>query len=470
MENSNYKNTQSLSLLSSLFFMWGFITCMNDILIPYLKSIFDLQYFEASLVQFAFFGAYFMGSVLYFFISVSFGDPINKIGYKKGIVIGLLISAASCALFIPAANLEIYFLFLAALFCLGLGFTILQISANPYVAILGKPETASSRLNLAQGFNSLGTFIAPLLGGYLIFEYFAEQGGANAVKTPYLLLSGVLFALAIFMNFVKLPKFQNEDKLVAGFNIFNFNQVNYGMLAIFMYVGAEVAIGSFLINFLGLEEIMGMEKKDADSYLSLYWGGAMIGRFVGAISLNQNKKLNQKSNFMILVALGLFLIVYGGNYLNNQMSYSEIRPLLIFIGINLLGFVLGKSLPSRTLGIFATIAIILLSITIFGKGEIAMWTLIGVGLFNSIMWSNIFTISIDGLKEYTSQASSLLVMMILGGALMPPIQALVADSFKTPNNNDAGLQISFIIPLLCYVYLAIYGFFLNPKENKKASI
>jgi MFS transporter, FHS family, L-fucose permease len=254
--------TSSLIILTTLFFMWGFLTCMNDILIPYLKEIFVLKYWQAMLIQFCFFGAYFIGSLIYYLLSLRIGDPINRIGYKNGIIIGLVISGLGCLLFFPAAEFKMYGFFLGALFILGLGFTMLQIAANPYVAILGRPETASSRLNMSQAFNSLGTTIAPILGGYLIYEYFFSHGssGGEAVKIPYIIFGLIFFVGAVVFKFVKLPKFVNEDEVVKGTGALKFKNLSYGTLAIFMYVGGEVAIGSFLINFIGLESIMGLEE------------------------------------------------------------------------------------------------------------------------------------------------------------------------------------------------------------------
>jgi FHS family L-fucose permease-like MFS transporter len=440
----------AFALLTMLFFMWGFITCLNDILIPYLKAVFELNYFEAMLIQFAFFGAYFVGSVIYFFISMTSGDPIAKMGYKNGIILGLVIGALGCVLFIPAAEYLMYGFFLGALFCLGLGLTILQIAANPYVAILGSPKTASSRLNLAQGFNSFGYTIAPVIGGYFIFSFFGGEDvvGADALKIPYLGLSGMFLLLALIIKINPLPKLINNEIIEKGAGALKFRHLVLGMVAIFMYVGAEVSIGSILVNFFGLPEIAGLDETDASTFLSFYWGGAMIGRFLGAISLS-NIASNKKYGLMIIVAIAAFLIIYGVVYINTGVSFQEIAPYLIFVLLNLLAFRLGNSNPQRTLAIFAGIAMLLLVIVVFTSGKVAFWSVIAIGLFNSIMWSNVFTLAIDGLGKYTSQASSLLVMAILGGALVPVIQGALADT--------VGLQLSFAMPIICYIYLMYYG-------------
>src|SRR5690606_15810116 len=306
---SNYN--VSLATLTTLFFMWGFITCNNDFLIPHLKELFQLSYFQAMLVQFAFFGAYFIGSIAYFAISYFYGDPINKIGYKGGIIIGLLISAVGCVLFYPAEMLAVYSMFLFALFTLGLGFTLLQISANPYVAILGQPEGASSRLNLAQAFNSLGTTIAPVLGGYLIFEFFAEGGKITpeATKVPYLIFGLLFVLLAVLVAIIKLPRFKAEEVGGRKLGALAFPQLRGGVLGIFFYVGAEVAIGSLIISFISQPDIMGLDEQIGKNYLSLYWGGAMIGRFLGAISLNGKLIGTKKAVYMVLAAAAVFGVI-----------------------------------------------------------------------------------------------------------------------------------------------------------------
>ncbi|MGK6351776.1 sugar MFS transporter [Parapedobacter sp. DT-150] len=448
---SNYN--VSLATLTTLFFMWGFITCMNDILIPHLKALFQLSYFQAMLVQFAFFGAYFIGSVIYFAVSYFYGDPINKIGYKGGIIIGLLISALGCLLFYPAEIMAVYPMFLLALFTLGLGFTLLQISANPYVAILGSPESASSRLNLAQAFNSLGTTIAPVLGGYLIFEFFAEGGEitAEATKVPYLIFGLLFVLLAVFVNLIKLPKFQAEEVSGGKLGALSFPQLRGGVLGIFFYVGAEVAIGSLIISFIGQPEIMGLDENIGKNYLALYWGGAMIGRFLGAISLNDKLVGTKKALFMVFTAGAVFLVIYS----IVNLSFAQIATFLVFILLNFAAFALGKSVAARTLTVFALVNIGLILATVLGSGSWAMWTLLAVGLFNSIMWSNIFTLAITGLGSHTSQGASLLVMGILGGALIPLFQGWLADT--------VGLKPSFIVPAICYAYIAGYGLFCSRK-------
>lgn len=450
-EGANKKYTSAMIVLTSLFFMWGFITVLNDILSPYLKGVFSLTHFQANLVQFAFFIAYFLGSVVYFILSITVGDPIARIGYKNGIMIGLLVSALACFLFYPAATtFHSFEVFLGALFLLGLGFTILQIAANPYVSILGTPETASSRLNLSQAFNSFGTTIGPVLGGFFLFEYFVtlKGGGASSVKIPYMFLAGVLLLLMIFIYFSKLPVFSNKEKIEKKAGALKFPNLTYGMAAIFFYVGAEVAIGNNLVSYIGLPKILGLKEADASNYLAYYWGGAMIGRFLGAISLS-SVKAAKKFTSMILMAAASFLVIYFITYYMKGLKFEQVWYYLGFMLLNYLVFILGRSMPARTLALFSVIALVLLLTAIFTEGKISMWSMLSIGLFNSIMWSNIFTLAIAGLGKFTSQGSSLLVMMILGGAILPPIQGLCADNF--------GVQISFLVPVLSYVYLFFYG-------------
>jgi len=432
-------------VLTGLFFIWGFIISMNDILIPYLKNVFDLSYFQAMLVQFSFFGSFFIGSLLYFSISVKYGDPISKIGYRNGMSIGLFIAGIGCFFFYPATVLHSYGLFLGVLFCLGFGICILQIAANPYAALLGKEETASSRLNLAQGVNSLGTVIGPLLGGYLIFEYFfkAASTDASSVKIPYLFFAGIFILLSIIVKATSFPEFHKSDSPEKGFGVFKYPQLVLGVVAIFTAVGAEVATGSLLINFFGMEHISGLNPSQASKFMAFYWGGLMVGRLLGAVFFSGIKTLSKFLLMVTIITTALGVIAYS-----HGTRITMIYALLIFI--NLLAFKLGKSIPGKTIGVFSFIIIILLIIALLTNGQIAMWCVIGIGLFASIMWSNIFTLAIRGLGNYTSQGSSLLIMAILGAALVPPIQGLVADSY--------GIQNSFVVIIFCHLYVSWYGF------------
>ena len=381
----------ALLSLTSLFFMWGFITCLNDILIPHLKAAFNLSYTEAMLIQFCFFGAYFV-------VSMPAGALIRKIGYQKGIVAGLLIASAGCLIFLPAAMLTQYWIFLLALFVLASGITILQVSANPYVAALGSDDSASRRLTLTQAFNSLGTTVAPWFGALLILSS-ATSANADSVMGPYLFLALCLAALAIIFYRIKLPRLthieadtqQNQEPHESAWR---YPHLVLGAIAIFVYVGAEVSIGSFLVNFFGEAHIAGMEESEAAKYITYYWGGAMVGRFVGAAAM---KKIDA----------------------NIALAFN---------------------------GVMITLLILL---TVFMDGPVAMWSILAVGFFNSIMYPVIFSLALSQLGAATSQGSGILCSAIVGGAIVPLLHGMVADR--------VGLQLAFLLPLICYLYIIYYG-------------
>jgi len=401
--NTNGNYSFALTSLTSLFFMWGFITCLNDILIPHLKNIFDLSYSQAMLIQFCFFGAYFI-------VSLPAGRLIKRIGYQKGIVYGLLIASIGCGMFYPAASAHSYPVFLAALFVLASGITLLQVSANPYVSALGDEKTASSRLTMTQAFNSLGTTIAPYFGGLLILSVATESFStlsvaeqhiiqAQAVQMPYLMLAAALLLLAAIFAFLKLPVIDALESEIkepqdSSGSAWQYRHLVLGAVGIFVYVGAEVGIGSFLINFLGMDTIAGLEESDAATYLTYFWGGAMVGRFIGAAVMQK---------------------ISGG--------------IVLFFS--------------------ACCAIILLLIAITATGALAMWAILLIGLCNSIMFPTIFSLAIRGLKNHTSQGSGILCLAIVGGAIIPLLQGFLADSF--------GIQMSLILPLLCFIFIAYYG-------------
>lgn len=392
----------ALTSLTSLFFMWGFITCLNDILIPHLKGVFDLSYVQAMLVQFCFFGAYFL-------VSVPSGVLVKKLGYQKGIVFGLSVAAVGCLLFYPAASLFSYPLFLFALFVLASGITLLQVSANPYVSILGPAATASSRLTLTQAFNSLGTTVAPFFGSFLILEStttaMADAASkAESVQLPYVMLAAMLLILAAIFYWLKLPKGDdliidnnendNSGNASASDSAWNYRHLVLGAVGIFMYVGAEVSIGSFLVNFFAEVNIANLQEAEAAKYIPYYWGGAMVGRFIGAA-------------------------------------------------------VMQKVSAGKVLAFNAAMAILLLVATVFGEGHFAMWAILLVGLCNSIMFPTIFSLALQGLGKHTSQGSGILCLAIVGGAIVPLLQAVLADTM--------GVQLSFLLPIFCYFFIMYYG-------------
>ena len=391
-----------LPTVTALFFMWGFLTSLNDILVPHLRGVFDLNYTQAALVQFTFFGAYFL-------TALPWGRLITRIGYKRGIVIGLLVAGVGALLFYPAAGRLSYGLFLGALFVLASGITLLQVAANPYVAVLGPPATASSRLNLTQAFNSLGTTLAPIFGGLLIIGAAAATTGpsvaerlatAKTVQGPYLGLAVALGVLALAMAVARLPRITGESDAIGVTDTqelksaWHARHLVLGAVAIFVYVGAEVSIGSFLINFLGEADIAGLPEATAAHYVAYYWGAAMVGRFIGSALLRRFD-------------------------------------------------------PGRMLALCATVAAALTTTAVLAHGPLAMWSILAVGLFNSIMFPTIFTLAIRGLGRLTGEGSSILVMAIVGGALIPVAHGALADRI--------GLQTAFVLPAVCYLYIVYYG-------------
>jgi len=426
----------SFILLTILFFLWGFITVLVDSLIPRLRELFTLTYFQAGLVQFAFFGAYFL-------LSIPASYILSKIGYKKGIILGLLTMTTGCLLFYPAASYRVFGVFMLAYFILAGGMTILQVAANPFVAVLGSEDGASSRLNLSQAFNSLGTAIAPAVGALFILNdtiktedeiasltetaketYLSSE--ASAVQTPFLGLALFIGLIAIIFLFAKLPKMMSEKSTGTYGEAFKNKNLMLGVLGIFFYVGAEVAIGSYLVNYfldmslvdvikehrfmkLIAEGILNSGITDNDDkaivgvFVTFYWSGAMIGRFIGS-------------------------------YLTKIMN------------------------PGKVLGIFSTLAVTLILISISTTGLVSMWSILAVGLFNSIMFPTIFTLSIDGLGELKPKGSGLLCTAIVGGALIPPLYGYLTDVI--------GFKIALFFIVLCYAYILYFGY----RNSKKLVI
>jgi FHS family L-fucose permease-like MFS transporter len=437
--------------------MWGFITVMNDVLINTFREVFALTNFQSGLVQFSFFGAYFVVSLIYFVISSWGNDPINRLGYRNGMVIGLVIAGLGCMLFYPAGIAENYSFFLVALFVLATGITLLQIAANPYAAIMGDEESAASRLNLAQGFNSLGTTVGPIIGAILIYSLFSEgDRSPESVGKTYLFYGMLFLALAALIKVVRMPSFKNEEHVEHGLAVFKFKNLRYGIAAIFCYVGAEVAIGSWLVLFFADEHVLGLDELTGNKYLAYYWGGLMIGRLLGALSLSSADQRIKLMTMPLMSILGFVFIYFatgvhesGGEFYLEMLPIRDVALFMVFLALNYAGFLMGRNSSARTLMIFASVIIGLIIVAVFSSGYLAFWAIIATGLFNSIMWSNIFTLSIAGLGKYTSQGSSLLIMAIVGGAIIPPLHGLAADYW--------GIRLSYLVPVLPYAYLAWFG-------------
>jgi MFS transporter, FHS family, L-fucose permease len=391
VETGRKNYTVPLTLIVALYFGIGFITALNDILVPHFKDLFHLTNVAALLVQFCFFGAYFV-------MSLPSGWIIDKIGYKRGIVFALSLMGLGLLLFLPASIIIFYPLFLFALFVVGSGLALLQVAVNPYIGALGSPETAASRLNLAGGFNSLATTIAPRIGAALIFIAAGASVAelARSVRLPYVVLAACAFAMAVITAFVPLPEVieKRAQNDVSDGSAWKFRHLRLGALAIFFYVGAEVAIGSLLIAYLGQPSMGGLSHEAAARYVSFYWGGAMVGRFIGFAALR-------------------------------------------------------KIRAQKALAFVSLVALVLIATTIVAHGHVAMWAVVACGLCNSVMWPCIFPLSVEGLGKYTSQGSGILITMVVGGAIIPEIQGFLADSF--------GYQQSFVVVLICYAYILYFA-------------
>ncbi len=459
-------NYSALATIISVFFFWGFVAATNGVLIPVLKHHFTLTQFQSQLVDTAFYIAYGVGSLIYFLLSMSIGDPLNKIGYKKGLVLGLLISAIGALLFIPAVNTNQYIYFLIGLFIIAFGFSLLQIVANPFVINLGDPSKGSFRLNLAGSINSLGTSLGPVLFAFAIYgsakNINTDNLGIDAVKAPFMILSGLLVFLAIFLNFSKLPEIKNDQVSESKLGALKFPQLTLGMLAIFIYVGVEVTIGSNLSAFIA--KARNLADKDvanvAAPFVSLYWGSLMVGRWAGAIYVFKMSD-SMKKVMQIIIPFIAFAVVLFFNYIRG----TEIKDLYLYafwIVIFIIANFMSQQKPARTLLLFSLASVVMILVGLCTTGDIALFSFMSGGLFCSVMWPCIFNLAIAGLGKYTNQGSSLLIMMIIGGAFIPPIQGLICDMDKTNPMGIMGItytQFSYVIAIVCFLYLAWYAWF-----------
>ncbi|WP_396211486.1 MFS transporter [Flavobacterium sp.] len=529
----NKSNQSALFTLISVFFFWGFIGASNGVFIPFCKAKFGLDQFQSQLIDFAFYGAYYIGALFLFILSSSLKrDILNDWGFKKGIINGLLISTVGAAFMIFAVTQGSYALILAALFVVALGFSLQQTSAQPFVASLGKPHSASSRLNLAGGINSLGTTIGPIAVSFALFgvvagvdivEFAQKPESLSSMKILYMFV-GALFLVAagLFYFSKKLPAgksdatfesaskaqtilivitvlligifayifsryedanfieefitnkgkdylglylslatllvvvvgllFANKSaqKNAEGWGAMKYPQLVWGMLALFTYVGVEVTIGSNLGELLATPDFGSISGAALAPFMSMYWGSLMIGRWAGAISV-----FNPSSQLKKILLIVVPYIAFGVVLIANAISGQDITPLYAYafvVVFQIVGFFLGKDHPSRTLLIFGLMGMMAMLIGLFSTGIVAIFAFMSGGLFLSIMWPSIFALAIAGLGKYTSQGSAFLVMMILGGGIIPPLQGKLSDII--------GIHNSYFIPVLCFAFIAFYGWYV----------
>ena len=545
----NQNNNSALYTLVSVFFFWGFIAASNGVFIPFCKTYFSIDQFQSQLVDFAFYGAYYIGALILFIWSSQSGkDILNNWGYKKGIIYGLIISAVGALIMLPSVNgaefgqTRVFYYVLGVLFIVGLGFSLQQTAANPFAVSLGDPSTGSNRLNLAGGINSFGTTIGPLLIAFIMFGSAPISGDElntliktgdiqlNTIQLLYLGVAALFIAVALFFYFSKnLPDAKTEDSfepaskamnililltiimivcfgwifytyvddfnlisgdelennrlifsiisLVAvfvliyyaykkaqnnpdGWGALQYPQLGLGMLAIFTYVGVEVTIQSNLgellkyvedsinnLNPLGMEV---MSDSEIAKYISLYWGGLMIGRWTGSITVFNPSEKMRKILLMIVPFMAFAVIIAVNQFSGNPITSSEMLIFSFIILIQIIGFFLAKDNAITTMKIFSLLGVIAMLIGVLASGEIALFAFLTGGLFCSIMWPCIFSLSIKGIGKYTSQGSSFLIMMILGGAIIPPVQGKIADIFS--------IQESYWVAVLCFAFLLVYSF------------
>ncbi len=437
--------------LVTVFFFWGFLAASNGVFIPFCKEHFQLTQFQSQLVDLAFYFAYFAGSLtLYLVERFTQIDLLNKIGYKMGIVYGLLVSAAGSTAMIGALNIGNYWIILGALFLIAVGFSLQQTCAQPFVISLGKPETGAHRLTFAQGLNSFGTTIGPLVVSYFLFGGISRNVHVDisSVTQMYLFLTLMFIAVAIFFRFSPLPKVTQDEHIEAGAGALKYPQLVYGMIAIFVYVGVEVTIQSNMGALLKLPEFGGYDESQIAHFISLFWGSLMIGRWTGALAVFNLSRM-WKNILTVVVPYAAFAVVLGVNVIGGT-DVGDLYIYAIAIAVLIVGFFLGEQKPSKTLMIFALFGVAAMSLGMLATGKLATFAFISGGLFCSVMWPCIFALAIRGLGKYTSQGSTFLIMMILGGAVIPPVQGWLSD---TLNNIHA----SYIITIFLFGYLAFFA-------------
>ena len=521
MDNSNKNQSSALYTLIIVFFFWGFVAASNGIFIPFCKTHFNLTQFESQLIDFTFYGGYFIGSLVLFYLSKMLKmDILNKLGYKNGIVLGLVVSAAGALLMVPAINSGSFGFILAAFFVVAIGFSLQQTAANPFVVALGTPSTGANRLNLAGGVNNFGALLGPIIVSIILFGSASSAAPAevdiSSVNKVYYILAGLFIAVAIFFTFSKLPKVTSDEKIEpssktnipllviflgfililisdpltkftglqkyifvylsllviiatllyvlvsannnkTGWGAMQYPQLILGMVAIFTYVGVEVSIQSNMGALLKLPEFGGYDESLIKPFISLYWGSMMIGRWTGAISaFNLSKGI--KRTLTIIVPFIAFGIILAFNHFTGT-AVSQFYVYGISVAILVVGFLYSQEKPVKTLVTFSVLGVIAMVIGLFSTGNIAIFAFISGGLCCSIMWPCIFTLSITGLGKYTSQGSSFLIMMILGGAIIPPVQGILADS--------SGIHFSYIVAVICFAYLIYFAWKVSKELTKQ---
>ncbi|MBC8054471.1 MAG: MFS transporter [Sphingobacteriaceae bacterium] len=518
-EQKNYGS--ALYTLITVFFFWGFLAASNGIFIPFCKTHFDLTQFESQLIDFTFYGGYFIGSlILYYGSQITKVDFLNKLGYKNGIVLGLFISTAGALSMIPAVNSGSFAFILAAFFFVAIGFSLQQTAANPFVIALGTPETGADRLNLAGGINNVGGLMGPIVVSLILFGTISARDTTvvdiKSINNVYYILAGLFVAVALFFAISKLPKVTSDEKVESskktnlplfviflgflmilasdplasltglpksayvygslvlivfsligcisasknnpqGWGAMQYPQLILGMLAIFIYVGVEVTIQSNMGALLKTPEFGSYDESVISPFISLYWGSLMIGRWTGAISAFKIKK-STKRILTVVVPFVAFAIVLGANHLTGS-NINHLFPYSICVIVLIAGFFMGQEKPAKTLAVFSILSVIAMLIGLFTTGKVATFAFLSGGLFCSIMWPCIFTLAIAGLGKYTSQGSSFLIMMILGGAIIPPVQGILADT--------SGIHLSYIIPVFCFAYLAYFAWKVSSELRKQ---
>jgi FHS family L-fucose permease-like MFS transporter len=522
MEQNKQKSYGSaLYTLITVFFFWGFSAASNGVFIPFCKAHFNLTQFESQLIDYTFYGGYFIGSlVLYYASEITKVDIMNKLGYKNGIIYGLVLSACGALLMIPAVNSGSFMFILGSFFVIALGFSLQQTAANPFVVALGTPETGSNRLNFAGGINNLGTLLGPAAISIILFGSASKSLPASEVKISsindaYVILAGLFIAVALFFWFSNLPKVTSDEKFESskktilplfvifigfclvfiakptsaatgipeyyfvysslaiilitlfaslwassrsneGWGAMHYPQLILGMIAIFTYVGVEVTLQSNMGSLLKTPEFGGYSTNQIAPFISLYWGSLMIGRWTGAIGAFKLQKTTKYVLTILVpyIALGVVLLV------NNKLSGQDVSDLYIYsipVAVLIVGFFIGAQKPVRTLTIFGLLGAATVILGLFTVGKVGLFAIISGGLCCSIMWPSIFSLSIAGLGKYTSQGSSLLIMMILGGSIIPPIQGVLSDGAGNLISGMSGIHFSYIVPVIGFAYLAFFA-------------